>query len=143
MKLQIKKFINLFKSKNNIEVKKEYKKVPEPNEIEPKANWITKAEDVKGIENKYKASEIVDNIMRVCNGGLRPNQDDCPTLIVYNYKKLFGLGADEEITWVTNILSLYLSVEQQNDLINKVSQFKEYKEWKVNKRIKEIEEDFK
>lgn len=92
---------------------------------------------------KYKASEIVDNIMSVCNGGLRPNQDDCPPLIIYNYKKLFGLGADEEITWVTNILSLHLSVEQQKDLVNKVSQFKEYKEWKVNKRIKEIEEDFK
>lgn len=95
------------------------------------------------MKNKYKATEIVDNIMSVCHGGLRPNQDDCPTLIVYNYKKLFGLDADEEITWVTNILSLYLSVEQQKDLVNKVSQFKEYKEWKVNKRIKEIEEDFK
>lgn len=138
------KFIkNLFKSKNNIEVKKEYNKVPEPSEIEPKANWIAKAEEVKGMENKYKASEIVDNIMSVCNGGLRPNQDDCPPLIIYNYKKLFALGADEEITWVTNILGLHLSVSQQKDLVNKVSQFKEYKEWKVNKRIKEIEEDFK
>lgn len=53
MKLQIKKFIkNLFKSKNNPEVKKEYKKVPEPTEIEPKANWIAKAEDVEEIEIK-------------------------------------------------------------------------------------------
>lgn len=138
------KFIkNLFKSKNNIESKKEYNKVPEPTEIEPKANWVAKAEVVKGIENKYKASEIADNIMWVCHCGISPNQDDCPSLIVYNYKKLFGLGADEEITWVTNILRFYLSVEQQKDLINKVSQFKEYKEWKVNKRIKEIEEDFK
>lgn len=92
---------------------------------------------------KYKASEIVDNIMSVFNGGLRPNQDDCPPLIIYNYKKLLALGADEELTWVTNIIGLYLSVEQQKDLVNKVRQFKEYKEWKVNKRIKEIEEDFK
>lgn len=138
------KFIkNLFKLKNNIEVKKEYNKVQEPSEIEPKANWIANPEVCEEMKNKYKATEIVDNIMRVCNVGLRPNQEDCPTLIVYNYKKLFGLGADEEITWVTNILSLYLSVEQQKDLVNKVSQFKEYKEWKVNKRIKEIEEDFK
>ena len=98
------KFItDLFKSKK--EPKKEYNKVPEPNEIEPKANWLAKAEDVEGIEIKFKACEIVDNIMSVCHGGLRPNQDDCPPLIIYNYKKLFGLGADEEITWVTNILS--------------------------------------
>ena len=134
---------NLFKSKNNIEVKKEYNTVQERSEIEHKANWIVNQEECEEMKNKYKASEIVDNIMSVCNGGLRPNQDDCPPLIIYNYKKLFALGADEEITWVTNILGLHLSTSQQKDLVNKVSQFKEYKEWKVNKRIKEIEEYFK
>lgn len=138
------KFIkNLFKPKNNKVVIKNYKKVPEANESEPKANWIAKAEDVEDMETKYKAAELVDNIMSVCHGGLRPNQDDCPTLIIYNYKKLLALGAEEELIWVTNILGLYLSVEQQLDFKNKVSQFKEYKEWKVNKRMKEIEEDFK
>ena len=138
------KFIkNLFKPKNNKVVNKNYKKVPEPNESEPKANWIAKAEDVDGMENKYKADELVNNITFLCHGGLRPNQDNCPDLIIYNYKKLLALGADEELIWITNILGLYLSVEQQQDFMNKVSQFKEYKEWKVNKRIKEIEEDFK
>lgn len=140
------KFItNLFKPKKEPkkESKKEYNKVPEPTEIEPKANWIAKAEGVESIDVKYKAIGLLHNIMIVCNGGLRPNQDDCPQSILYNYKKLFELGADEEITFATNILRTHLSEEQQKDLVNKVSQFKEYKEWKVNKRIKEIEEDFK
>ena len=82
-------FKNLFKSKNNIEVKKEYNKVPEPTEIEPKANWVAKAEDVEGFEIKYKASVIVDNMLKICFTAIRPEQEDCPYLIIHNFKQLY------------------------------------------------------
>ena len=144
MKLQIKEIIkNLFKSKNNIEVKKEYNKVPEPTEIEPKANWVAKAEDVEGFEIKYKASVIVDNMLKICFTAIRPEQEDCPYLIIHNFKQLYELGDCDSIGKAVNLSRIFLTQSQQEDLINKVSQCKEYKEYIMKNRIKELEEDFK
>ena len=133
---------NWLKSKINEEVKKEYKKVPTQTERKPKANWITRYEDIEGLENEYKAAEIEGNILDLCFGGLRPDQEDCPTLIVHNFKKLLEIDNEESLVRVANYLGMYLSEHQQQDFINKVSQLKEYKEYRLKKRINKLNEDF-
>ena len=126
---------NLFHQKTFKEAKQEYKQA--------KANWIARAEDIEELENVYKAAEIEGNILDMCFGGLRPDQEDCPLPIVHNYKKLLEIANEEALVRATNILRTYLSEKQQQDFMNKVSQLKEYKEWKSKKKIKELEEDFK
>ena len=74
--------------------------------------------------------------------GLRPDQEDCPTLIFYKYKKLIELGVDNEIFRCDKLLNLYLSESQYQDFKNKVSQLKEYKEWKLKHRTNKLMEDF-
>jgi len=143
MKLQIKEFIKkLFKSKNNEEVKKEYKKVQEPNEIEPKANYTAIAEDYKA-NISYRSHVIVDNILKICFTAIRPEQEDCPYLIIHNFKQLYELGDCDSIGKAVNLSRIFLNESQREDLINKVSQCKEYKEYIMKNRIKELEEDFK
>ena len=129
---------NLIKPKSFKEVKQEYKK--------SKANWIDRVEDCKEEEEilKYKLqiSDIEDDILDLCYGCLRPDQEDCPTLIVYNYKRLLEIANEESLVRVTNYLGRFLSEQQQQDFMNKVSQLKEYKEWKLKKRINKLNEDF-
>lgn len=133
---------NLIRPKINEEVKKEYKKVTTETEIKPKANWIARAEDIEGLENVYKAAEIEGNILDMCFGGLRPNQEDCPLIIVHNFKKLLEISNEESLVRVTNYLGMFLSEQQQQDFMNKVSQLKEYKEYRLKKRINKLNEDF-
>ena len=129
---------NLIRPKSCKEVKQEYKQA--------KVNWIARVDDCKESEEILKSqlqiSEIEGNILDMCYGGLRPNQEDCPTLIVYNYKKLLEIANEEALVRVTNYLGMYLSEQQQQDFMNKVSQLKEYKEWKLKKRINKLMEDF-
>ena len=129
---------NLIKPKSFKEVKQEYKK--------SKANWIVRVEDCKEdeeiLKSKLQISEIEGNILDLCYGALRPDQEDCPTLIVYNYKKLLEIANEEALVRVTNYLGMFLSEQQQQDFMNKVSQLKEYKEWKLKKRINKLNEDF-
>lgn len=129
---------NLIKPKSFKEVKQEYKK--------SKVNWIARADDCKEYEEilKYQLqiSEIEGNILDMCFGVLRPNQEDCPLTIVHNYKKLLEIANEEALVRVTDYLGMFLSEQQQQDFINKVSQLKEYKEWKLKKRINKLNEDF-
>ena len=133
---------NWLKPKINEEVKKEYKKVPTETERKPKANWIARAEDIEGLENLYKAAEIESDILNLCFNALRPDQEDCPYLIVHNFKKLLEIADEESIVRTTNYLGTLLSEQQQQDFKNKVSQFKEYKEYRLKKRINKLQEDF-
>ena len=133
---------NWLKSKINEEVKKEYKKVPTQTERKPKANWITRDEDIEGLENEHKAYEIESDILDLCFGGLRPDQEDCPPLIIYKYKKLLEIANEESLVRTTNNLGMFLSEQQQQDFMNKVSQLKEYKEYRLKKRINKLNEDF-
>lgn len=126
---------NLFKPKTFKEAKQEYKEV--------KAKLVARAEDVKGLENEYIAARIESEIRDCCFGCLRPEQEDCPPLIIYNYKKLLEIANDEALVRATDNLGRILTKTQQQDFMNKVRQLKEYKEWRMNKKIKELEEDFK
>ena len=126
---------NLVHQKTFKEAKQEYKQA--------KANLIAKTEELECIENMWKANAIIGDILDLCFSALRPDQDDCPTLIIYNYKRLLELGDDDALVRATNMLGTYLSEKQQQDFMNKASQLKEYKEWKSKKKIKELEEDFK
>ena len=125
---------NLIKSERFKEVKQD------------KANCIARYEDCKEdeeiLKSKFQISEIEGNIIDLCYGCLRPNQDYCPKLIIYNYKKLLEIANEESLVRITNYLGKFLSEQQYQDFMNKVSQLKEYKEWKLNKRINKLNEDF-
>ena len=130
---------NWFKPKNSFkEIKQEYKQA--------KANWIARVEDCKEAEEILKSqlqiSEIEGNILDICFVGLRPDKEDCPPLIVHNFKKLLEISNEESLVRTINYLGMYLSEQQQQDFMNKVSQLKEYKEWKLKKRINKLMEDF-
>lgn len=126
---------NLFKPKTSKEVKQEYKRAG--------SSWIIRYEDVEGQEKVFKANEIVDEIFQACLGTIRPGQTFCPPLVIPPYKKLLVLGDEEALVKATDILGMYLSEVQQQDFMNKVRQLKEYKEWRMKKRLNELEEDFK
>ena len=121
---------NWLKPKSFKEVKKEYKTLK------------SKEEDIKERLNESRASEIEGDILDLCFGCLRPDQEDCPRLIIYNYKKLLEIANEESLIRATNYLFMFLSEHQQQDFRNKVSQLKEYKEWKLKKRINKLNEDF-
>ena len=121
---------NLLKPKSFKEVKKEYNTLK------------SKEEDIKERLNESRASEIEGDILDLCFGCLRPDQEYCPPLIIYNYKKLLEIANEESLIRVTNYLFMFLSEHQQQDFRNKVSQLKEYKEWKLKKRINKLNEDF-
>lgn len=109
-------------------------------------NWIARVEDCKEDEEILKSqlqiSEIEGNILDICYVGLRPDQEDCPYLIVHNFKKLLEISNEESLVRTTNYLGMFLSEQQQQDFKNKVSQLKEYKEYILKKRINKLNEDF-
>lgn len=111
-----------------------------------KANCIDRAEDCKEDEEILKSqlqiSEIEGNILDICYVGLRPDQEDCPLSIVHNFKKLLEIYNEESLVRATNYLGMFLSEQQQQDFMNKVSQLKEYKEYRLKKRINKLNEDF-
>lgn len=125
---------NWIKPKSFKEVKQEYKQA--------KANWIARVEDVKECEDLFKAQEIANEIERLCFGSLRPDQEDCPPLIIHCYKKLLEIANEEVLVRATDNLCIWLSESQQQDFRNKVSQLKEYKEYRLKKRINKLNEDF-
>ena len=122
---------NWLKPKSFKEVKKEYKTLKSKEE-----------EDIKERLNESRAIEIEGDILDLCFGSLRPDQEECPPLIIYNYKKLLEIANEESLIRATNYLFMLLSEHQQQDFRNKVSQLKEYKEWKLKKRINKLNEDF-
>ena len=121
---------NWLKPKSFKEVKKEYN------------TFKAKAEDIKERLNESRASEIEDDILDLCFVSLRPDQEECPHLIIYNYKKLLEIANEESLVRATSYLFMFLSEHQQQDFRNKLSQLKEYKEWKLKKRINKLNEDF-
>ena len=130
---------NWFKPNTDEKVKKEYKKVPEPKDKEPKANLIARAEDFKEVDEILKGHKIVDDMLSI---PIRVGQEDCPPLIVHLLGKLYGLGNQETITHAFIMLRTRLTESQLEDLANKVSQTKEYKEWKIKQRTNKLMEDF-
>ena len=108
------------------------------NLIRPKS--CKEAEEI--LKSQLQISEIEGNILDICYGVIRPDQEYCPTLIVHNYKKLLEIANEEALVRVTNYLGMYLSEQQQQDFMNKVSQLKEYKEWKLKKRLNKLKGDF-
>lgn len=125
---------NWLKPKSFKEVKKEYKQT--------KANWIARAEDIKECEDLFKAQAIANEIERLCISSLIPGQEDCPPFIIHKYKKLLEIANEEVLVRTTDNLHIWLSEPQQQDFMNKVSQLKEYKEWKLKKKLNNIKEDF-
>jgi len=126
---------NWIKPKSFKEVKKE-----------SKTNCIVRTEDCKEdeeiIKSKFKISKIEGDIIDLCFGCLRPDQEDCPTLIIYHFKKLLEIANEESIVRTTNYISKVLNESQYKDFTNKVSQFKEYKELKIKQRTNKLQEDF-
>lgn len=94
------------------------------------------------LKYQHQISEIEGNILDVCLGCLRPNQEYCPSSIVHNFKKLLEISNEESLVRATNYLGMFLSEQQQQDFMNKVSQLKEYKEYRLKKRINKLNEDF-
>ena len=111
-----------------------------------KVNWIARVEDCKEYEEILKSqlqiSEIEGNILDLCLVSLRTNQEDCMYLIVHNFKKLLAISNEESLVRTTNYLGMFLSEQQQQDFMNEVSQLKEYKEYRLKKRINKLNEDF-
>lgn len=99
-------------------------------------------EDEEILKSQHQISEIEGNILDVCRCCLRPNQEYCPYLIVHNFKKLLEISNEESLVRTTNYLGMFLSEQQQQDFMNKVSQLKEYKEYRLKKRINKLNEDF-
>ena len=124
----------LLPNKTFKEDKQEYKQT--------KANYMAKIEELENKENVLKANEIITHICNLCCSALRPDQEDCPTLIIYNYKKLLEFADDGSLVTAHNLLCIYLSEKQHQDFMNKISQLKEYKEWLMRKKLNEIKGDF-
>ena len=125
---------NWLKTKSFKEIKQEYKQA--------KANWIAKVEDCKEAEDLFKAQAIANDIERLCFRSLRPDQEDCPPLIIHNYKKILAIANEEVLVRARDNLRIWLSESQYKDFTNKVSQSKEYKEWKIKQRTNKLIEDF-
>ena len=130
---------NLFKPKKSFKkIKQEYK--------QEKENCISRIEVCKENEDILKSqlqiSKIEDNILDMCLRGLRPYQEDCPFPIVHYFKKLLEIANEESLVRTTNYLRMFLSAQQQQDFMNKVSQLKEYKEYKIKQRTNKLMEDF-
>lgn len=121
---------NWLKPKSFKEVKKEYN------------TFKAKAEEIEERLNESRASEIEGDILDLCFVSLRPDQEECPRLIIYNYKKLLEIANEDSLIRAASYIFMFLSEHQQQDFRNKVSQLKEYKEWKLKKRINELNEDF-
>ena len=100
------------------------------------------SKDIKERLNESRASEIEDNILDLCFGCFRSSQEYCPPLIVHKVKKLLEIADEASLVRVTNNLGMFLSEQQQQDFMNKVSQLKEYKEYRLKKRINKLNEDF-
>lgn len=92
--------------------------------------------------DEYRARRLEGEILDCCLGGLRPDQEDCPPLIIYDYKKLLEIANEESLVRATNYLGMFLTEQQHQDFMRKVSQLKEYKDWKLKKRINKLNEDF-
>lgn len=109
-------------------------------------NWIARVEDCKEdeeiLKSQHQISVIEGNILDLCFVGLRQDKEECLTLIVHNFKKLLDISNEESLVRVTNYLGMFLSEQQQQDFMNKVSQLKEYKEYRLKKRINKLNEDF-
>ena len=114
------------------------------NWIKPKTEEVKKEYESEYFRetDEYRASEIEGNILDLCYGCLRPNQEECPPLIIYNFKKLLEIANEESLVRATNYLGMFLTDQQQQDFRNKVSQLKEYKEYRLKKRINKLNEDF-
>lgn len=105
-------------------------------------NWI-KPKSYKEVNKEYKADEIEGDILYSCSvSKLRSDLEECPPLIIYNYKRLLEIANEEALLRATNYIFMYLSEQQQQDFRNKVSQLKEYKEWIEKQRLNELNEDF-
>lgn len=103
---------------------------------------LIKPNNFKEVKKEYKSTEIEDDILYSCSVGLRPDQEECPPLIIYNYKKLLEIANEESLLRATNYIFMSLSEQQQQDFRNKVSQLKEYKEWIEKQRLNKLNEDF-
>lgn len=103
---------------------------------------LFKPKSCKEDEEILKSDEIEGNILHLCSVGLRPCQEECPALIIYNYKRLLEIANEEALLRATNNIFVYLSEQQQQDFRNKVSQLKEYKEWIEKQRLNKLNEDF-
>lgn len=123
---------NWFKPKDFKEVKQEYKTLK------------SKAEDLKERLEEYRAREIEGEILDSCIdfAGNSVKPEDCPPLIIHRYKKLLEIANEESLVRATNYLGMFLTEQQQQDFMRKVSQLKEYKDWKLKKRINKLNEDF-
>ena len=104
-------------------------------------NWI-KPKNFKEVKKEYKAVEIERYILHSCTVGLRHDLEECPSLIIYNYKRLLEIADEEALLRATNYIFVNLSEQQQQDFRNKVSQLKEYKEWIEKQRLNKLNEDF-
>jgi len=92
------------------------------------------------LKNRYN-DKALENILYLCNT-VRPDQEYCPDSIILEFKQLCRYGVDDNLRYAFNIADMNLTLSQRDNLLNKVTQSKEYKALKTRKRVEEMSKDF-
>ena len=99
----------------------------------------------KKIDNLEREARILKLLQMI--GKIKPdvNSKEAPAMLVYCFKELLGLKKQESIEAALFHIDfmLGLSNEAKEDFINQISKTKEHKEYLIEQRKKNIEEDFK
>lgn len=115
---------NWIKPKDIKEVKKEYKQIKE--------TWIPAAETIKSLELLLTIADMKVMVT-----------DRAPDEMVECVRKAFKQNMPrEEFMELLNLCGSKLNVAQQEDLINRIHQTQEYKEYNVNIRLNDLNKDF-
>ena len=97
---------------------------------------------IDDLEKELRITELLQMI-----GKVKPdvNSKEAPAMLVYCFKELLGYKKQEAILAATEHIDyiLGLNYEAKEDFVNQVNKTKEYKEYQIEQRKKQIEEDFK
>ena len=115
---------NWFKPKDFKEVKKEYKQI--------KVTWKAESEAIKGLELLYKVADL-----KVMVSDYAP--DEMVALVTEAFKQNLQSG---DLISLLNLCEAKLNDRQQEDLVNRIHQTKEYKEYNANIRLSNLNSDF-
>lgn len=115
---------NWFRPKDFKEVKKEYKQI--------KVTWKAESEAIKGLELLLTIADMKVMVT-----------DRAPDGMVECVRKAFKQKMpSEELIELLNLCGSKLNMAQQEDLINRIHQTPEYKEYNVNIRLNDLNKDF-
>ena len=99
----------------------------------------------KKIDDLEREARILKLLQMI--GKVKPyaNAKEAPAMLVYCFKELLGYKKQEAILAATEHIDYILgqNFEAKEDFVNQVNKTKEYKEYQIEQRKKQIEEDFK